>query len=189
MRPKFKADAERKSEQYRKQLGLTVFDPLDAHHLAKLMDVPIFTVDDFPDLDPVHIAKLRDTDSFDAMWMPNEDGDKIIIHNNYHSPKRQQSNLMHELAHISEGHSIPVDKAKLCLLYGLHFYDKSQENEAKFLGGCLQITRPALLSAVNKGMTEIDISDQYNASVEMVRYRLFSSGVMKQKAYAAAKAR
>jgi hypothetical protein len=187
LRRGFKAEAERKSEKCRSDLGLSKFASLDAFQLASHLAIPIVPVDTFTELPEDKLAILSNPDKFDAMWMPNEDGDKIIIHNNHHSAKRQQSNLMHELAHILEGHSIPVEAARLCLLYGLHYYNKEQEEEAKFLGSCLQISRPALQWAIKNGLTPDQISDHFNASIEMVRFRLNASGVLKQ--YASTKTR
>ena len=117
------------------------------------------------------------------MWMPNSEGVKLIVHNDYHSAKRQQSNLMHELAHIILKHQISEEAAKLCFLYGLHYFNAEQENEAKFLGACLQITRPGLLWALKKEYTIEQISDYFNASIEMVQFRLNKSGVNKQRSY------
>lgn len=180
----FKTGAERTSENYRSKLKISKFDPLDAFDLAKYLDVPIVGVDELrEDLASNIFSTLRDLSKFSAMWLPNSDGDKIIIHNNYHSKKRQQSNLMHELAHIILGHSIPDDRAKLCLMLGLHYFNEEQEQEAKYLGGCLQITRPGLQWALKRNYSEDEMSDYFNASVDMVRFRLNTTGVLRQRAY------
>lgn len=181
----FKAEAERISEQYRQKLGFSKFDPLDAFVLAKHLDIPVFSVDEAfaGDLSSPHLPKLHDTSKFSAFWMPNEDGDKIIIHNHYHSEKRQQSNIMHELAHIIRNHEIPEETAKLCFLLNLHYFNKEQEEEAKYLGACLQITRPGLQWALKQNYSPEQISNYYNASVEMVKFRLNTSGVLIQRNY------
>ena len=180
----FKTKAERLSEQYRDELGFSKFDPLDAYLLAKHLSVPISAVDDFEsDLQESNLATLRDTSKFSAMWFANEDDEKFIIHNNYHSSKRQQSNLMHELAHVILEHNISPEAARLCFQTGLHYFNTEHEQEAKYLGGCLQITRPGLLWALKRNWSENKISDYYHASVEMVRYRLNISGVLIQRSH------
>ncbi len=180
----FKAKAERLSEEYRAQLGLTKFDALDACILANYLDIPIVTIDELKDSLPFNFYKtLCNTDKFSAMWTVNEDADKFIIHNNHHSPKRQQSNLMHELAHLILKHEISPEAARLCFLTGLHYFNKEQEQEAKYLGACLQIARPGLLWALKKGYSELQISDYYKASSEMVSYRLKVSGVLIQRSF------
>lgn len=179
----FKAEAERISERYREEVGVSKFDPLDAFALAKHLEIPVISIEELNELPEEHLNRLKEPSTFSAIWMPNEDGDKIIIHNTKHSPKRQQSNLMHELAHIIRRHEIPDDIARLCLLLNLHYYNKEQEEEAKYLGGCLQITRAGLQWALNRNFTKEEIADYFNASLEMVIYRLNTTGVLIQRSY------
>lgn len=179
----FKAEAERISERYREELSISKFDPLDAFLLAEHLEVPVVSVDELEGFPSDHLNILRQPSKFSAIWMPNQDDDKIIIHNNHHSPKRQQSNVMHELAHIIRGHEIPEQAAKLCLLLSLHYYNTEQEQEAKYLGGCLQITRAGLQWALKRNYSEEQISDYYNASLDMVKYRLNATGVLIQRNY------
>jgi Zn-dependent peptidase ImmA (M78 family) len=177
----FKTEAEQIAEHYRQELGISKFDPLNAFYLAEHLNIPIFSVAEVFDDEKSHpdYLVLAETEKFHATWMTNEDGDKIIIHNTNHSDYRQQSNIMHELAHIIRKHEIPDEIRKLLLPLNLHYYNPLHEQEAKYLGGCLQITRPGLQWAI-KRMTEDEISAYYKASVDMVRYRLNISGVMKQ---------
>lgn len=178
----FKAKAERLSEKFRNELAISKFAPLDAFDLAKHLEIPIFSVLELKDdLQPTQYDRLSDPKKFSAVWMPNCDNEKIIIHNNFHSKKRQQSNLMHELAHIILGHEIPDEQARLCFLLGLHYYNPVHEEEAKYLGGCLQITRPGLLWCIKNGDSESEISEYYVASTEMVSYRLRITGVLRQR--------
>lgn len=179
----FKAKAERLGEMYREQMRISKFAPLDAFNLADYLQIPVVDLETFKTLPDQHLARLKDPSQFSAMWMPNVEGDKIILHNQYHSGKRQQSNIMHELAHIIRGHEIPEEAAKLCFLFGLHYFNEEQEQEAKYLGACLQITRPGLLWALKQGMNEDQISEYYNASTDMVRFRINATGVLKQRGY------
>jgi Zn-dependent peptidase ImmA (M78 family) len=173
----FKAEAERLAVQYRAELKISKFDPLDALDLAEHLEIPVYSVDEFEgEISDEQLNQLRDTNRFSAMWLPNSDGEKIIVHNNYHSAKRQQSNLMHELAHIILKHEISEQAARLCFEIGLHYYNKEQEMEAKFFGSCLQISKPGLLWATKTKNIE-QISDYYNASVDMVQYRINSLGL------------
>lgn len=179
----FKAEAERLSEKYRTELGISKFDPLDALHLAEHLKVPIFSVNEIfgDNCSHPHYSTMSDTNKFSAMWMPNSEGVKIILHNTNHSKYRQQSNLMHELAHIISGHEVPIETAILCAQLNLHYFNKQQEQEAKYLGGCLQITRPGLLWTLKNDYTHQMISDYYCASLEMVKYRIGITGVERQR--------
>lgn len=170
----FKTKAEELAIYYREKLRLSPFKPLCAFKLASYMEIPVFSVEDAfqgNELNP-HFALMNDTSKFNALWMPNEDGDKIIIHNQNHSSQRQQSNLMHELSHIILEHSIPEDIGKICHKFNLHYYSKQHELEARFLGACLQITTPSIRWVIKEKWTEDEISHYYNASLEMVRYRI-----------------
>lgn len=178
----FITNAEKIAVTYREELGLLRHEPLDAFKLAEHLDVPIFTVSELFEEDRFQNEKriLTTPENFSATWMPNEDGDKIIIHNNHHSPARQQSNLMHELAHIICKHEIPTDIARLCLQLGLHYYNKKQEEEASCLGRTLQITREGLVWALRQGYSKQEIATYYNASLDMVNFRINATGVLRQ---------
>ena len=181
----FKAEADRLAEKYRAELNISKFDPLDAFKLAEHLLVQVFTVDEiFEDNESdMRYAVLSNKEKFNAMWMPNSDGEKIIIHNSNHSCKRQQSNLMHELAHIIRGHEIPDEAAIMCRQFNLPYINPLHEQEAKFLGGCLQLTRPGLQWALKNNLSYEQISDYYTASKEMVNYRIKISGVERQQYY------
>jgi Zn-dependent peptidase ImmA (M78 family) len=177
----FKARAEKWGISVRKDLNLAEHDPLDAILLAEHFGISIFSIDQIFDDYQTHPAykTLKSKDGFNAVLMSNYEGEKIIIHNTNQSAKRQQSNLMHELAHVILKHDVNSESARIAKQYGLKYVDTAHENEAKYLGGCLQICRPALLWAV-KSMTEAQMSEYYSASAEMVKYRLRVSGVFKQ---------
>ncbi len=184
LRRGFQTEAERLSEKLRSELSISKFDPMDAFKLAEHLQIPVFTVDEaFTDnYSNPQYSIMSDTAKFSAFWMPNEDGEKIIIHNSNHSKFRQQSNIMHELAHILLGHQVPLEYAILCAELGLHYYNTKDEQEAKFLGGCLQITKAGLQWAT-KRYSVTQISEYYTASIEMVTYRIGVSGVGKVNKY------
>jgi Zn-dependent peptidase ImmA (M78 family) len=182
----FKAKAERLSLEYREKLAQHVCAPLDAFKLAEYMCIPIFTPNDFFS-SKEDVNKLCGTPSQDTGWsaltMTTSTGDTIIIHNHLHSPARQQSNLMHELAHIICEHKIPEEYKKISLPIGMRFCNEVQEEEAKFLGAALQIAKPGLHWAFKRNMDYQTIAKHFNASEEMVKFRVNSTGILKQRAY------
>lgn len=180
----FKAEAERISEKLRKELGLSIFSPLNAFDLAKHLEIPVCPFSDFLSENEVTgFTHENIYNDLSALWMSNCDGDPIILYNPYHSTYRQQSDIMHEMAHILRQHTISDEIKRLCLLFNLRPFDKIQEEEAQYLGGCLQITRAGLLWALKKNLSVEQISGYYCASVEMVRYRINCTGVSRQRAY------
>lgn len=123
------------------------------------------------------------SNNWSAVTIPIGRNKYWIIHNNTHTHSRQQSNLMHELAHIICGHKVDDAKLNLGLSGFLRDYNEEQENEAEWLGACLQLPRPALLWALKKGMSQNDIADYFNASIEMTRFRINITGVKSQLRY------
>ena len=118
-----------------------------------------------------------------ALTMITESGTRIIIHNITHSPERQQSNLMHELAHIICKHEMPLIGNLNGKSLPVRHYNEEHEAEAEWLGGNLQITRAGLLWALKRKMSTKEIQAYYTASAEMVTFRINTTGVKRQLNY------
>ncbi|WGQ09022.1 ImmA/IrrE family metallo-endopeptidase [Pedobacter gandavensis] len=182
----FKAQAERLAVEYRGKLGLGPADPLCAFELAKYMGVQVFEATDFPKSER-EISLLSGNGDQDCGWsaltMKTASGNTIIIHNSFHTAARQQSNIMHELAHIICEHSLKGLTHDVPLPIGMREYDKLQEEEAICLGATFQISKPGLMWAIEKNMSNTQIATYFNASEQMVSYRKRLSGAEKQAFY------
>lgn len=180
----FKKWADDTSTRIRVELGLRINDPLCAFELCKHLSVPIFTPQEFKTLEDNHKIELltNGRSEWSAVTIPVNDSN-IIIHNPTHSPQRQQSNLMHEVAHILCEHKVSNETQKTGLSGFLRNLDIEQENEADWLGACLQLPRPALLYCLKRNMTVDEISIKYNSSLQMTRYRINVTGVKNQLKY------
>ncbi len=182
----FKAKAERLASSFRQELNLAIRSPLCAFDLAQHLKISIYEATAFLN-EPTEIERLSGTGDKDCGWsaltMKTKANNTIIIHNPYHSSARQQSNLMHELAHIICGHTIKGLEKSFALPIGMRHFDEVQEEEAKCLGATLQLTRPGLLWSLQSGMDEQAIASYFNASSEMVTYRIRMTGVLKQISY------
>lgn len=182
----FKAKAERLALEYRKQLDLSDFSPLCAFKLAEHLSIPVYKATDFITL-PSEIASLKANDGHDCGWsaltMKTNSGNTIIINNPYHSIPRQQSDLMHELAHIICEHSFESLELEFPIPMGMRSFNELHEEEAKCVGSSLQITRSGLLWGLKKNLNNDQLADHFNASVDMVKYRLRMTGVAKQLSY------
>lgn len=169
----FKTKAEKYSEEYRQKCNLSKFSKLDAFDLAKQIKVKFYKPSEL--LDSTHASHLavlaHQNSDFHAMYVKLSDENKVIIYNDCHSIARQQSSIMHEIAHIILEHQIPDDVARLMLKYNLPYINSEQEEEAKFLGACLQLTKPALLWARKEKWSDAQIAEKYLCSIEMVEYR------------------
>ncbi len=107
----------------------------------------------------------------------------IILYNENHSDARNESTIMHELSHIILNHKPIINESQKHLKLILRIYDEVHENEAIWLGSCLQIPFDGLVSALLKNNTPEQIAHQYLCSVEMAKYRINKSGA-KNKAEA-----
>lgn len=179
----FKARAEKIATECREKLGIHPCAPLCAFKLAESLDIIVYDATKFLK-DPNDINKLSGIAGNDCGWsaltMLNNKGKRLIIHNPFHTPARQQSNIMHEIAHIlCEHNKKPLPKG-IKLPFGMRDFDKEQEDEAIYLGATLQLSRPCLLWAKKRNMSNSEIAIYFNASVEMVNFRIASTGVNKQ---------
>lgn len=182
MRHGFKAEAERKSKRFRKKLGLDITDPLPARTLASHLDVLVMPPGNLPNFPETLVSTL--TKKHNDWSAATIVGCKqpLIIYNPAHSERRQESDLMHELSHLIEEHEprgIQTFEGGLLS----RSYDEEQEKEAAWLGGCLQLPRPAVFQAARRGIDNSEIADYYCASKQMVRYRRNVTGVNKQLEY------
>jgi Zn-dependent peptidase ImmA (M78 family) len=182
----FKANAERKAALYRQKLGLDAYSAICAFKLAAYLNISIYPATDFLTLES-EINTLSNLDDVNCGWsaltMKTKQGNTIIIHNSFHSAARQQSDVMHELAHIICEHSFLDRKYDFEIPMGMRSFNEVYEEEAKCLGATLQIPRSALIWALKRKMNNEEMAAHFNASIEMVNYRLRLTGVNRQLSY------
>lgn len=168
----FKSWCERVALQQRNELGLKPADPLDPMVLAEHLDVVVWTADQVPGLDPACLDVLvkKDADSWSAITLCTGVKDLIIV-NPAHGGGRRSSDIMHELAHLLIGHNpARVDVTEDGLLI-LSSYDKQQEEEAKWLSGCLLLPREALLLIRRQRLDSETAARAYGVSEQMLTFR------------------
>ncbi len=174
----FKAWCERVASGIRTDLELDPSDPLDPRLLARHLGVALWTPRDIGGLDDDYLKILLedDADSWSAITV-NINSTYAIILNPTHSLARQASDLYHELAHILLGHKAArVDISPDGELL-LNTFDKSQEDEANWLAGCLLLPRPALMKIRSTDMNQAQVRQKYLASGQMLKFRLQMTGV------------
>ena len=152
-------------------LGFKAYDPLPAIVLAKHLNAKVFTPETMPNAELEQVKLLCSRDDWSAgVILKNP---LYIVHNSRHTLPRQQSNLMHEFAHIILKHKMVSRDPKT----GLFQRRQQDEDEAVYLGGCLQIPRRGLLWAIQQKMTLAQTALHFNASEEMVRFRSNVNGL------------
>lgn len=155
----------------RSKLGYKAFDRFPAAVLAEHYKAKILTPETVPNAEPEQVKILFNNNNWSAGIISNNP--LYIVHNSRHEPKRQESNLMHEFAHIILQHKMVGRDAKT----GLFQRQQQDEDEAVYLGGCLQIPRRGLLWTIQKKMTVSQIARYFNASEEMVLFRCNLNGI------------
>ena len=179
----FKSNAEKLAKQFRENLDIHPCAPLCAFKLAEYLDIPVYPATDFLSLTE-DINQLSGSDGTDCEWsaltMTTKVGNKIIIHNPFHSKVRQQSNIMHELAHHICKHVRYQEVYDFEIPFGMRHFDELQEEEAKCLGSTLLLPTPCLLWARKNRMTKEAIGNYFSASKDMVIYRMNMTGIYKQ---------
>lgn len=181
MRRGFKSWAEQQALEQRRNLCLGADAPLSATRLALHLEIPIINPEQIPGMTKKHVDQLlqEDISSWSAITL-NVKGGAMIILNTGHAPTRQESDLMHEMAHLICEHKPSVLAHVGGLPFPLREYDAVQEEEANWLGACLQLPRPALLAAVKRHMSLEQMVRYFHASEEMIRYRRQTTGVDRQ---------
>ncbi len=130
--------------EYRNKLLIHACAPLCAFKLSEHLAIPVCSATEFV-TEENEIALLSGTNGIECEWsaltMVTKAGNRIIIHNPFHSIGRQQSDLMHELAHIICKHERKETEYDFAIPFGMRHFDEEQEEEAKCLGSTPRITR------------------------------------------------
>ncbi len=130
----FKSWAEAESLRMRAELRLHPLSPLSAKALAGHLGIYLIEPTQVPGMTEEILRPLHKSESGWSALTIQPDGSTIIITNPAHSPKRHESDVMHEIAHILCKHEPSY------LLHSKRSYGP-QEEEAQWLGACLQLPR------------------------------------------------
>lgn len=177
----FKKFADDKSIELRKALGIKPTYPLAGLDLAAHLKTKVLYPKDIPELDPESLnCLLKGHDSEWSGVALHVNNQPIIIINSSQSLARQESTIMHELSHIICEHEMGEFKLLSEGIF-LRDFNKEHEDEAEWLGGCLQLPGVALYYCHKNGLSMKDISEKFNASVDMVRFRMNMCGIGRRR--------
>ena len=174
----FKAWCERLSLQKRTELKVKPADPLDPRALADNLLIRIWSIEQIPRL-PAATKQILLSDDGSA-WSAATiclGKRRLIVLNSSHSPGRQASDLMHELAHLMLDHKPATLDVSVDGIMMLETYDQQQEEQADWLSGCLLLPRDALVHIKRQRIEVGDAAKQYGVSLKMLRYRMGVTGV------------
>jgi hypothetical protein len=170
----FKTEANELVTEVRAELGLSLFDRLDLHALARWLDIPIVPLSDFLEAAPAvqHLLEVE-PDVFSAVTV-FAGSRRTIVHNDAHAPSRQQSNVSHELAHGLLLHPpTPALDNKGC-----RHWNQDIEDEAAWLGGALLVPEAATMAIAKGSWSYAEAAQHFRVSPAMIRYRLNATGAV-----------
>ena len=177
----FKKFCDDKSIELRKELKIKPSHRLPALELAAHLKVIVQYPKDVPEMDPEGLSQLLGNGSSEWSGLGLHVRKKVVvIINSSHSLARQESTIMHELAHIICEHPMGEFKALGDGIL-LRHYNKVHEDEADWLGGCLLLPGVALYYSHKDGLTKQEIGEKFSVSVDMVQYRMNMCGIQKRK--------
>lgn len=177
LRRGFKAEAERDAARVRKELGLAPHDRLDPRDLARHLGIAVVDASDLVDIKDLEELERLQAFAFSAATFEIEDR-SIVVVSPLRTIGRQNSDIAHELAHVMLSHNL----SEIREVDGMPFRTckPEEEEEATAFGGTLLLPRPLLLSAARRQATVDEISQQYEVTIEMARFRYNSTGVARQ---------
>jgi hypothetical protein len=173
-----KEDLETAAEQFRKDLKLGPDDPLDSLRL-EIEGVDIVRLRETNCLDAATVKRLS-TDAcseWSAMSVPLDDAHDrwAVLLNDCHEVQRQRVTLLEEVWHIFLGHRL-VRIAKIAEAYG-RTYDQAEEHDAYYLAAATLLPRKAVIAAIGKRQTSLQIAQRFGTSPELVDYRIKRLGL------------
>lgn len=176
MRRGFKADAERKAQEVRTEMGLGAEDPLDCVDLAKHVGAEVRRADELTTIEKLEALEEIQPGAFSACTFTIDDR-HVIVYSPLGSHGRHQSDIAHEAAHILLEHRVKQVEQ----VGGLSFFtcDPDEEQEANWLAGCLLLPRQLLYSAASRGLDASAIASHYGVSEQMAAFRLRTTGVQR----------
>jgi Zn-dependent peptidase ImmA (M78 family) len=112
-------------------------------------------------------------DNWWAVGVPTEP--PMILFHPLQPKTRLESSVMHEISHLILGHK-PERLMPLVGSFVGRDYPKQNEEEARYLGSCLQISEPGIDWSIQRRLTLAEIAKHFGASQRLVQYRLNMTG-------------
>ena len=171
MSPHYKRFLEGHANALRDKCAVPPFGRLDPFLLAQRMTVQVLMLDKSSGI-PLDICdRLLGCDSrvWSAGTVHLPDGTILVVMNPTHEIQRQRATLMEEIAHIHLCHR----PTQLIRSNGVAFrsWNKSNENQAYWVGAAALLPERVLKGARTLGMTIEDVANEHGVSTALVRFR------------------
>jgi len=177
LRRGFKSEANKYAREFRSELGVPPHGPLCPWQLAEHLSVPVYDLSEFAKAESDAAFFLSDEGLWEFSGATFTFGSRrLIVINDAYSPKRQASDLSHELSHCILGHTPGPE----CQTIGSRQYDPAQEEEANYLGPALLISEEAALVIARRGLSKEQASIEYSVTEDIVQMRLNFTAAFKR---------
>ena len=178
LRRGFKAEAERLAKDIWRAMGLKPNDRMDVARLAEHEGCTVRSAGSLVDIAKLEELNEIQNDAFFACTFKLPGDRYAIVYNPLMKATRRNSDVAHEVAHIVLGHRF----SRLERLGNVAFLsgDKSQEEEAAWLSGCLLLPRFVLIHDLRKRRGHAIIAERRMLSLDMVKYRVRVTGAERQ---------
>jgi len=159
-------------------MGRTSIEPLHALDVAQHYDVMVWSPLDIQGISPTDLNHLLNAGQGEwSGFTVRINTRHLVVVNVAQSGRRQNSVIMHELAHIILGH----EPANAIITEAGHLvpstYDQNQEDEAAWLGSTLLIPRPALLWMRRRRMSDEEAANYFAVSPDLLKWRIRTTGI------------
>jgi Zn-dependent peptidase ImmA (M78 family) len=176
-----KEELEQTADKFRRELELTSDQPLDSL-LLEVDGIEIVRLTKTNCLDAATVQKLslEACDEWSAMSVPLDSSHEhwAVLLNDCHSVERQRVTLLEEIWHILLGHKL-TKISRVAEAYG-RTYDSTEEHDAYYLASATLLPRHAVVEAVSKRRSSLDIAQQFGTSLELVDYRIKRLGLWRE---------
>lgn len=175
----FKKLAEDIAGQVRERLNLSLAAPLDPLKLAEMLSIQVLVPEqlrDFP-VNCMHRLEREYSENWSTVMVRYGEHCLIVL-NAARTSTQRKSDLAHELAHIILRHKSPPRLVTPEADIAIQVYNDEQEEEAKWLAGCLLLPRDALFYTHKRGLTDEEACAAYGIDQALLRFRSRANKVM-----------
>ena len=180
LRRGFKAEAESVAQLVRAELDLGPLDALDCVALAEAWGIPVVSLGELRE-DGATDQSVRRLLSDDAGFSATTvvlGTKRLIVYNPRQPSGRSASNLSHELSHLILEH----EPGPAIGIGGCRHWNGVQEAEADWLGATMLVPRKSALEWMLQSGDLEDGARNFGVSVELFRWRVNHTGVVRQLA-------
>ena len=162
---------EGKAQGLRTACHVSTFGRLDPFELARTLHVTLVNLTDIGGLgaDVINQLTVGDPGAWSAGMLHGQNGQKFVVLNPTHDPRRHRASLMEELGHLWLEHK----PSRLISYDGviIRTWKKAQETEAYWVGAAALLPRRVMKGARTLGHDATAVANEHMVSEALVHFR------------------